>query len=288
MRVTVRHALAVAALALTGVTFAAPLAFASGDSGYGSVDCVQTPSAACDIAAGTRPNRPTVNGQQQTGTHDESTATESEFGCRYVPVDHPAPSGPSPEPGGWFMYLCSPDGKDPDSHGPVWIPAGANAPALSPEQVAQTARRQLRLPAPVIAASPSGTQLVRLPTWLWLSGGWLQSSATASVPGVSVTATAKPVTVHWSMGDGNTVTCTGSGTPYQAGADPASGSPDCGHTYLRSSAREPGQVFAVSATVQWSVTWSGAGQSGTFPDLTTTSATTFRVAESHALNNGTG
>ena len=105
MRLTTRHALAVAALALTGVTSAAPLAFASGDGGYGSVDCIQTPSAACDIAAGTRPNRPTLNGQQPIGTYDDSAATESEFGCRYVPVDYPAPSGPSPEPGGWFMVL---------------------------------------------------------------------------------------------------------------------------------------------------------------------------------------
>jgi hypothetical protein len=185
------------------------------------------------------------------------------------------------------MVLCSPDGKDPDSHGPVWVPAGAAVPSVSPEQVAQTARKQLRLPAPSIAASPPGTQLVRLPTWLWLSGGWSQSSATASVPGVSVTAVASPVSVSWSMGDGTTVTCGGPGTPYQPGSDPEASSPDCGHTYLRSSAREPRQAFTVSATVQWTVTWSGAGQTGTFPDLTTTSTATFRVAESHALNNGT-
>ncbi len=89
------------------------------------------------------------------------------------------------------------------------------------------------------------------------------------------------------MGDGSTVACSGPGTPYQAATDPKASSPDCGHVYLRSSAREPGQAFAVSATVQWTVSWSGAGQSGTFPNLTTTSATTFRVAESHALNNAT-
>jgi len=288
MRLTTRHAAAIAAVALGAATATTPPALASGDSIYGSVDCAQSPSAACDIAAGTRPNLPTTNGQHQSGTHDDSTTADSEFGCRYVPVDYPAPSGPVPEPGGWFMVLCSPDGKDPDSYGPVWVQAGATAPVVSPEQVAQTARKQLRLPAPAIAASPSDTQLVRLPTWLWLSGGWVQSSATASVPGVSVTAVASPVSVSWSMGDGTTVTCGGPGTPYQPGSNPEASSPDCGHTYLRSSAREPGQAFTVSATVQWSVTWSGAGQTGTFPDLTTTSTATFRVAESHALNNGTG
>ena len=51
------------------------------------------------------------------------------------------------------------------------------------------------------------------------------------------------------MGDGSTVTCDGPGTPYQAETDPKASSPDCGHTYLRSSARESGQAFVVSATV---------------------------------------
>ncbi|MGC9537782.1 hypothetical protein [Streptomyces sp. UG1] len=39
-------------------------------------------------------------------------------------------------------------------------------------------------------------------------------------------------------------------------------------------------------TSDWAVTWAGAGESGTFPDLTTTSTTAFRVAESQALNTG--
>lgn len=283
-----RHVLT-AAMAALGITLLCSPLSARADNGWGSTTCSQSPSPDCDVVAGNRPNHPAAGDQYtQTGSNDEDNPAESDFGCRHVPVEHHPPAGHPPEPGGWYMVLCSPDGKDPDSHGPVWIPAGATtAPTLTPAQVAQIARRQLRLPAPTIAASPSGTQLVRLPTWLWLSGGWSQSSATASVPGVSVTATAKPVTVSWSMGDGSTVTCKGSGTPYQAAADPRTASPDCGHTYLRSSAREPGQAFAVSATVHWTVTWSGAGQGGTFPDLTTTSSTTFRVAESHALNNGT-
>ncbi|WP_394617379.1 hypothetical protein JNUCC0626_48615 [Lentzea sp. JNUCC 0626] len=185
------------------------------------------------------------------------------------------------------MVLCSPDGKDPDSHGPVWIPSGSSAePTMSAEQVAQIARKRLRLPTPTINASPSGTQLVQLPTWLWLSGGWATAEETASVPGVSVTATARPTSVMWSMGDGNSVHCNGPGTSYATGTDPKASSPDCGHTYRRTSASEPGQAFAASATVRWTVTWSGAGQSGTFPDLTTTSGRAFRVAESQALNTG--
>jgi hypothetical protein len=187
------------------------------------------------------------------------------------------------------MVLCSPDGKDPWSHGPVWIAAGAGgAPVLSPAQVAQLARKRLRLPEPRIAANPTGDQLVNLPTWLWLSSGWGPVVATASVPGVSVTATATPISVSWSMGDGNTVMCTGAGTPFRPGTDPKASSPDCGHIYRTSSARQMGQAFPVSATVHWTVTWSGASQGGTFPNMTTTGGATFRVAESQVLNNGGG
>jgi hypothetical protein len=158
--------------------------------------------------------------------------------------------------------------------------------AVTPAEIARLARSQLRLPTPSMAANPSGDQLVNLPTWLWLSSGWERVSATASVPGVSVTAVATPTSVAWSMGDGTTVTCAGPGTAFRPGGDPKAPSPDCGHTYRTSSAREPGQAFGVTATMRWTVTWSGAGQGGTFPDLTTTGNTAFRVAESQALNNG--
>jgi len=157
---------------------------------------------------------------------------------------------------------------------------------LTPAEVAQLARRQLRLPAPDIAASPAADQLVNLPTWLWLSSVWEPISATASVPGISVTATAVPRSVTWSMGDGGTVTCNGPGTPYLAGADPASASPDCGYTYRRSSASQRDETFQVAATVAWTVTWSGGGESGTFPTMTTSATTAFRVAESQAVATG--
>ncbi|WP_285491131.1 hypothetical protein [Amycolatopsis taiwanensis] len=173
----------------------------------------------------------------------------------------------------------------------MWIPDDQQPGATqlpSPAELAAMARKQLRLPTPTIAANPTGDQLVNLPTWLWLSSGWGPVSATASVPGASVTAVARPTSVSWSMGDGDTVTCTGAGTPFRPGTDPTAPSPDCGHTYRTSSANQPGQAFPVTATVHWTVAWSGAGQGGTFPDMTTTSTATFRVAESQALNNGGG
>lgn len=193
--------------------------------------------------------------------------------------------------GGWYVYRCSGQGlRDGLYRAPIWIPDGkapGAAPLPSPEELANEARAQLRLPSPVLASSPAGTQLVRLPTWLWLDrAAWGQKSATASVPGVSVTATATPVSVSWSMGDGDTVTCAGPGTPFPVHGDPRMESPDCGHIYQRSSAGAPGERFHLAATVSWRITWSGAGASGAFPDMTTGASASFRVSEAQAVGTG--
>lgn len=258
---------------------------AAADDGWGTVDCGQAPVPQCDLQAGGTAGTPASPGVGQAGQpaagggSDDAAGGQNLANCGYRPSGYEAPVGvvgtglfPS---AAWYDGLCTASGV---ITGPVQVPS------RRPVDVARLARDQLGLPAPRIASSPRTAQLVQLPTWMWLAGGWRDVSATASVPGVSVTATARPQTITWSMGDGVTVSCAGPGTPYRSGVDPRSSSPDCGHTYRRSSAGAPGQEFAVSATVHWAVTWSGAGQSGTFPELTTTSTTRFRVVESQALN----
>ncbi len=193
--------------------------------------------------------------------------------------------------GAWYVYQCSgPGSRDALFRAPVWIVDGqapGAAPVPSPQQLAEQARSQLRLPSPMIASSPAGKQLVRLPTWLWLNRAmWQPHLATATVPAVSVTATATPTSVSWSTGDGTTVSCTGPGTPFPAGGAAQAASPDCGHTYQRSSAGNPGERFAITATVSWRVTWAGGGATGAFPDLTTSVAASLRVAEAQALGTG--
>ncbi|MFF7250476.1 hypothetical protein ACFZBU_42175 [Embleya sp. NPDC008237] len=163
-------------------------------------------------------------------------------------------------------------------------PAGAPPAPPSPQEVAQVAVSQLRLPSPVIGTSPANEQIVNVPTWLWIApAAWAPVSATAAVPGVSVTATATPQRVTWTMGDGSTVECAGPGTPYSSRFAPESASPDCGHTYKRSSASQPGAAYPVAATVSWTVTWAGAGQTGVVPGMQTTAQATTRVAEVQAV-----
>jgi hypothetical protein len=206
---------------------------------------------------------------------------------RVRPASILTPAQPPPDqPGSWYVWRCTkPGAAEALYRPPIWIPNGQPA-AASPEAVAEMARRQLHPPAPSIATNPVGEQLVNVPTWLWLSSRWEPVSSTASVPGTSVTAVATPTAVDWSMGDGTTITCHGPGTPFPSDRDPTAASPTCGHTYRQSSVDQPRQEFQVSAAVHWTVRWSGAGREGVFPDMTTTSHTAFRVAESHALNTG--
>lgn len=206
-------------------------------------------------------------------------------------LQQPAATTASSPGGGWYVYQCSgPGWHDALYRPPVWIPSGQQPTAAaqpSPADLAQQAHNQLHLPTPGIEANPRGEQLVTVPTWLWLDRNTFHPvTATASVPGVSVTAVASPTSVSWAMGDGDTVTCNGPGTPFGPGSDPRAASPDCGHTYRRSSAAQADQAFPVSVTVHWTVTWSGAGQGGAFPDMTTTANSQFRVAEAQALNTG--
>src|SRR5262249_33914371 len=104
------------------------------------------------------------------------------------------------------------------------------------------------------------------------------------VPGESVTATARPVSVTWTFGDGTTVICHSAGTPWTPADSPTAPSPTCGHTYLTSSANQPGAAYRVTATLIWQVSWIGGGTAGALPDLSRSSGATFRVAQIETLN----
>jgi hypothetical protein len=171
----------------------------------------------------------------------------------------------------------------------VWLTADrADAGTVSPEVLAASAYRRLRLPSPAAGTSPPAwvPALVRVPVWLWVDrAGWGPRSASAAVPGLSVRAVAAPARVVWSTGDGATVVCQGPGSVFRAGVDdPAAASPDCGHVWSRSSAGLPGGAYVATVTMVWRVRWAGEGRSGVLPDLDSTTSLRLRVAESQAIN----
>jgi hypothetical protein len=256
------------------------------DDGTGGMQCSDPANPQCVVTAGT-PGQPGGTGANQT------TNNGGGF-CIYTKVDNLSPDeiaalgGQPAGPGGWYDRVCY------DANGnvtqlsanfPIWL--ATPPPAVDPAVLARAAESRLTLPSVVIRVNPAGDQLVQLPTWLSLDpASWRPQSATATVPGVSVTATATPVQAVWSMGNGDSVLCRGPGTQWRPGTDPTAASPDCGYTYRHSSAAAAGGAFTVSVTVSWNVTWAGAGQGGTVAGLTTTGAVQVRVAESQAVISG--
>jgi len=247
------------------------VAMAQGGSGgggpFGSVQCGQSYSPSCTVTAGSGGSTQ-VTGATMPGPGGCAGTISKQFGC---------------VPPGCTITIAT-----------VFCPLGFGGPAgpPAPGALAALAVRLLRIPAPVIRSSPSVNtlQLTRFPTWLWIDPAiWKPVSQTAAVPGERVTATATPVSVSWSMGDGTTVVCSGPGTPYSSRFSPASQSPDCGYTYQTSSAGKPNGAFPARVMITWNITYTAtAGPGGTLPPLFTTAATAFRVAESQAINTTSG
>jgi hypothetical protein len=275
--------------------------------GYGDVTCDENTGPGCTAVAGINDSDGTSGEAGRAGRAsrrksalcrnsvralvpcvDPDLGSIHADGCYYKPPAIPQGQedllGARPDgPGAWYVRTCPGQVSPWTAAGVTWVPGRQ---AVPPQVVAQQATSRLRLPTMRIGSNPAAgvEQLVSLPVWLWIEpAGWGTRQATATVPGVSVTATATPTTVTWTLGDGNRLECRGPGRVFPPGGDPKTASPDCGHVYTRSSAGQPGDSFQVTATVSWAITWTGAGQSGVLPALTTTSATALRVAESQAL-----
>jgi hypothetical protein len=181
-------------------------------------------------------------------------------------------------PNYWMKWCMDPATGEPIWRGTVWL---ASPPGIVGSAVQQAVDR-LRMPKPTIAANPSlnTRQVVHVPVWWWIEPGWWRTrTASASVPGLTITARAEPVTVTWYAGDGTSTTCTGPGTPWTGNASPTAASPTCGHTYTTMPPTGSGGTFTLRVIVDWKITWAGGGLSGTEPYATTTASTAVAVTE---------
>ena len=209
-----------------------------------------------------------------------------------------APGGPTP--GGWYLMTCVGSGGAGVTTEDVWIPDSAQettTPAVDPRIVALQAESMLRLPSPAMHFNPTGSAVTNLPTWLWIDPGqWSPYVVSATVGSVTATATAIPVFVVWSMGDGGSATCGGPGTPYRLNLPSASQQTACSYTYpvtsfgqLSLHAGADDEAFQVTATIEWHVSWaaSGAPGGGVLPDLATESNVDLRVEQVQSINSET-
>ncbi|MGH3372645.1 MAG: hypothetical protein ACRDPR_21880 [Nocardioidaceae bacterium] len=199
-------------------------------------------------------------------------------------ADHMAKNGLGPSrtegPGTWYWKICI--GESGLTSGTsVWVPERPE-----PQAVARKALRDLRYSAladPAIDMSPPASHgaVVNVPLWLWVdTNAWAPTAATASVDGLTVTTTAKPDRVVWSIDNGDEIICAGPGTPYDPSRPEQEQQSDC--TYLFSEAG----TFVITATVEWRVTWTTRGSlgSGDLGVVRRSATVTVPVSEIQALN----
>jgi hypothetical protein len=196
-------------------------------------------------------------------------------------AEHMAKTGVGPTrgdgPGTWYWKTCV------DENGNAWAVVVWAPQRVDPESVARRALRYSSLPDPAIGMSPPPSRgaVVNVPLWLWVNpDAWQPTAATASVDGVSVTTTATPDRVVWSLGNGDELRCDGPGTPYDPGRPEAEQHSDCTYVF-----REAG-AFTITATIEWHVTWTAVGTTagGDLGVVRRSASTTVPVSEIQALN----
>jgi hypothetical protein len=165
----------------------------------------------------------------------------------------------------------------------VWVPQAQ----VDPRVLAQQALDQTNVPLPGVGMNPGPPHdlVVNMATWLWVDN-FGPVGASASAGPVTVTVTATPVSVRWSMGNGDVVTCNGAGARYDPSRSSDAQHTDCSYTYRRSSASAPSGTFVVQTTVTWNVTWTATGVAGggALGPLTRTTSTPVRVSEIQTVN----
>jgi hypothetical protein len=165
----------------------------------------------------------------------------------------------------------------------VWLPGRPDTVVTDPLTLAYEAIAKMQLAAPQIgtAPPPGAIGLVNMPVWMWVTKSentWGPIIRNASVPGLSVTATAKVKAMNWTMGDGQTIRCDGPGTPYKTSFG-IKQSPTCGHHYRKTSREQPNCRYTVTARADWEITWqSTLGDTGQI-SMTRQAAAQLRIGE---------
>lgn len=159
---------------------------------------------------------------------------------------------------------------------------GGGGVSATPEMALTIAKAKLELDKPTMGTAPCTGQgcvgRVGVPVWLWTQE-WQSKSVTATAGPHSITLTATPSKVVWSLGDGQSVTCTSAGTKYEKSMGWAS-SPDCGlsHGYKRMG------HYTMTATMTWDVSWSGSLTGS--ETMTTSSSSPVRIGEIQVVVEG--
>jgi hypothetical protein len=245
-------------------TSSAPvLAGQGGLQGYGSVSGGTINAGASSSSAG--------NPGSEAGSSGGTSSSPAQA-CPYIPAppNIAAYLGPGSTPqGAWYVLSCSLPVSMTGTYSPIWVPSTpTHAPTASVPGLLQQAFDQAALLHTVINLNPPGEQVVNVPSWLWIApNDWSSVVAHAAAGNVTATVTAKPISVVWNLGDGNSVTCSGPGTPYDPSKPADAQSTDCSYTWRTSSVNQPQGVYVVTATIEYDVTTVVTGAPDPTPNL---------------------
>jgi hypothetical protein len=281
-------------LALIGDPSALPAGADTGSAGAGSGGGTVT------VGAGSGSGTGGSTGGSSGGSPSGGAGTSSPWECTYTYLALNNEGGFPPGgalPGAWYSVTCDDPATGAQVTQTVWITGAppSSTPQVDPRTVALQAERSMTLPAPSLRSNPVGSSVVGLVTWLWVDPAlWQDHAETATAGGVSATAVAHPVGITWTTGDGAQVECGGPGVPYAPDVAADAQSTYCSHVYARTSLGQPTPDgdpddgrYPVSATVEWTVSWTavGAAGGGVLPTLYTTGASSLRVVQVESLNS---
>lgn len=193
-------------------------------------------------------------------------------------------------------------GNDPTT-GSIWVCAGAGVaiPANTwfvpggqtppdPGEMAKTIVKAMPLVKPTVHMAPQPPLMtyVGLETWLWMGENqWRNVTGSASIGDTTVSVVAEPIRVTWDLGDG-IETCTSAGRKWEKGMS-SEEQTDCSYVFQHVSDFQPNDVFPVTATISYAVSWTcsgtciaGAGTLGEIPGFTS-DASTIRVGERQSV-----
>ncbi len=176
---------------------------------------------------------------------------------------------------------------------PSTVPSSSTVPSPSTEPSPEVATvdeaialvgdlMSQRVPDPELDVSPSVEQgaLVDFGLWLALANADPISVQAGDDDGPWARATATVSSTTWDMGNGDDVTCDGSGVAITSGS-PQFYSPDpgpCGYRYPTTSPY--GEPFTLTVTASWAVTWTASdGRSGVSSALARTAGVPYRVVD---------
>ncbi|WP_432948511.1 hypothetical protein ACQPXM_13930 [Kribbella sp. CA-253562] len=208
-------------------------------------------------------------------------------GCYLLPQDKPMTLGDMSKikPGSKFyrcwVLLDVVDGKPVgEARFESEIKEPGEPETIDPRVAARQVVDDMNFVAPQLGLSPFVQSarhegVVNSPVWMWVTDPGESTtgplSAHVSLGGVTIEAVGTVDRIEWSMGDGNTVTCKGAGTPFDRNSVEGKSlrevpaSPTCGHKYVKTSRCEQNGKFPVSATAYWNVHWTGGGMEGDIP-----------------------